>query len=296
MNDSSAMNGDPSPLPSKPPPLPMLSNLPQILARQTGLSSGDLMRIAAVQDQLGLGFIEAAMRLKLIHQADLDMAMGGDPHPVSAPQPHAKPSTELLSVHDPFEPYSESIRALRTELALRADGEPSNLIAVLSPARGEGRSRLVAELAVAFAQLGQDTLLVDADLRSPRQHELFGADNDQGLAQALAEGRAPRAQPVLGLPSLSVLTAGPRPQNPLELLSDASFEQFMNGWRHRHQHVLIDTPPTTQYADAIAIAARAQRVLLVVRRHVTGFGTGRELIRRLQSTRAKVVGSVISAF
>ncbi|MGQ0620234.1 MAG: CpsD/CapB family tyrosine-protein kinase [Panacagrimonas sp.] len=279
------------------PPLPpTLTTLPQIIARQTGLSGSDLQRIGSVQQQLGLGFIEAAMRLKLIDQTDLDMAISGQSRPATIVEPHAKPSTELLSAHDPFEPYSEGIRALRTELAWRAKGEVSNVVAVMSPARGEGRSRLVAELAVAFAQLGQDTLLVDADLRSSRQHELFGADNDQGLAQALAEGRPPRLQAVAGLPSLMVLTAGPRPKNPLELLSDASFEELVNNWRRRHQHVLIDTPPVTRFADAIAVANQARRVLLVTRRHQTGFVTSRELIRKLQSSRARIVGSVINAF
>lgn len=274
----------------------MLIQLPQIIARRAGLSGQDLQRIAAVQNQLGLGFIEAAMRLKLIDQSDLDVAMGTEPRPGSGLVPYAKPVAELLGVHDPFEPYCEGIRTLRTELALRVAPKESNVFAVLSPTRGEGRSRLAAELAIAFAQLGQDTLLVDADLRSPRQHELFGANNDQGLAQALVDGRAPRLQAVAGLPSLMLVTAGPRPQNPLELLADTNFEEFISGWRRRHQHVVIDTPPVTQCADAIAIATEARRVLLITRRHQTGFVQGRELIRKLQSTGAQIVGSVINAF
>lgn len=275
---------------------PLLHNLPQVIAQRTGLSESDMRRISAVQKQLGLGFIEAALRLNLISQADLDVAMGADARQAQVSAPHAKPSSELLSAHDPYEPYCEAIRSLRTELALRAEGEACNVIAVVSPDRGEGRSRLAAELAIAFAQLGQDTLLVDADLRQSRQHELFGADNDAGLAQALTDGRTPRVQGVSGLPSLSLLPAGSRPPNPLELLSDSAFENVMSGWRRRHQHVLIDTPSIRSCADAIAIAAQARRVLLVSRRHVSSYEASRELVRKLQSTRAQIVGSVIQSF
>lgn len=295
---SEVLNELPQHRDARPPPAggPLLHNLPQFIAQRTGLTDADMRRIAAVQRQLGLGFIEAALRLQLISQTDLDVAMGAETRQATQVEPHAKPSSELLGAHDPFEPYCEGIRSLRTELALRAEGEACNVIVVVSPDHGEGRSRLAAELAIAFAQLGQDTLLVDADLRHSRQHELFGADNDDGLAQALAEGRSPRLQGVAGLPSLSVLTAGSRPQNPLELLSDSAFESAMSGWCRRHQHVLIDTSPARICADAVAVAAQAGRVLMVARRHLTGFEATRELVRKLQSARAQIVGSVIQSF
>src|SRR5204863_1035561 len=125
----------------------------------------------------------------------------------------------LVPAHALYHERSEQIRLLRTELLLRHEGAGANLIAVVSANPGEGRSQLAAELAISCSQLGQPTLLVDADLRRPRQYALFDADNRRGLACALAHGVKPLLQAVEGLPSLALLTSGPSPPNPLELLS-----------------------------------------------------------------------------
>lgn len=270
--------------------------LAQTLARRSGLTDSDLKRINMVQDQLGLGFIEAAMRLGLVTQSDLDEVLAeGDTGP-DVTHAVARPVPSLTSAHDPFDPYSERIRALRTELLMRAPKDEANVLAVMSPGRGEGRSRIAAELAITFAQLGQSTLLVDCDLRRSSQHELFGADNDQGLAQALVEGRAPQVQAVVGLPSLSVLTAGPRLATPLEILSDPMFGEMLMGWRRRYRHIILDTPAVTEYSDGLAVASHACRVLLIARADSTSLADCRDMIRRLKSARAEVVGSVLNAF
>ena len=95
--------------------------------------------------------------------------------------------------HDPYDPRCEKIRALRTELLLRRElTDRADIVALLSPCPGEGRSLLAAELAIAFAQTGRPTLLVDADLRRPQQHLLFGTDNRQGLSQAIEHGVKPQ--------------------------------------------------------------------------------------------------------
>ncbi|HKY90207.1 MAG TPA: CpsD/CapB family tyrosine-protein kinase, partial [Nevskiaceae bacterium] len=192
--------------------------------------------------------------------------------------------------------FSEQVRMLRTELLLRAEAETCNVLAVMSPAAAEGRSRIAAELAVAFSQIGQPTLLVDADLREPRQQELFGAPNEHGLAQALVDGRAPPISAVAGLPCLSVLTAGPRPQNPSELLAEPTFGELLKNWRRRHRHIVIDTPPVSEFADGLSVATYAGRVLLVGRKHHTSMDEMRTLLQRIEATQARVVGSVLCAF
>lgn len=270
--------------------------LAQVLARRSGLTDSDLKRVNVVQDQLGLGFIEAAMRLNLITQSDLDAVLAGDQPEKSNVNAVARPSSSLLSAHDPFDPYSESIRALRTELLMRAPADQCNVLAIMSPGAGEGRSRLAAELAIAFAQLGQSTLLVDCDLRRSRQQELFGADNDEGLAQALIEGQVPKVQGVVGLPSLTVLTAGPRPSTPLEILSDPMFGEMLEGWRRRHRHIILDTPAVTEFSDGLAVATHAGRVLLISRVGHTLMARSKDLIKRLESARAVVVGGVLNRF
>lgn len=270
--------------------------LSQTLARRSGLTDSDLKRVSVVQDQLGLGFIEAAMRLGLVTQSDLDEVLASENSDHEVTHAVARPVPSLTSAHDPFDPYSERIRALRTELLMRAPQQESNVITVMSPGRGEGRSRLAAELAITFAQLGQSTLLVDCDLRRSSQHELFGADNDQGLAQALVEGKAPQVQAVVGLPSLSVLTAGPRLATPLEILSDPMFGEMLAGWRRRYRHIILDTPAVSEYSDGLAVASHAGRVLVVSRTHKTSLSDCKDMVRRLQSARAAVIGAVLNSF
>lgn len=210
----------------------------------------------------------------------------------------AAPSAYLLLAHQPYHPHSEQIRSLRTELLLRhEDVDSANVVAVLSPCPGEGRSQLAAELAISFAQLGRPTLLVDADLRRPRQHALFGADNTRGLSQALVREREkPHLQSVAGLHSLALLTAGPLPPNPLELLSDRRFEALADEWRQTFQFVLLDTPPVGLYADGLAVATIVGRVLSLSRARRTTFTDTREMLRRLAATQSRILGAVINRF
>lgn len=280
----------------RPPQVDEPRRLSHVLARRSGLTEADLERIAETQDRFGLDFIAAAMRTGLVTQADLDAVLAEGQ--VDAPLVAAsiRPVPELVSAHDPFSPFSESIRALRTELLLRAPAEQANVFAVMSPGRGEGRSRLAAELAICFAQLGQSTLLVDCDLRRSHQHALFGADNDLGLARSLVDGGVPRVEPVAGFSSLWLLTAGPRPATPLEALSGPDFREMLTGWQRRYRHVILDTPAASEFSDGLSVAAQTGRVLVIARVDHTRHGQMREMLRRLQSARASVVGAVLNRF
>ena len=100
----------------------------------------------------------------------------------------------------------------------------------------------------------------------------------------------------MGLPSLSVLTAGPRLATPLEILSDPMFGEMLTGWRRRYRHIILDTPAVTEYSDGLAVASHAGRVLLIARADSTNLADCRDMIRRLKSARAEVVGSVLNAF
>lgn len=207
------------------------------------------------------------------------------------------PSTDLVLAYDSMHRRSEAIRALRTKLLLMRDrSRHSGTLAVLSPCAGEGRSYLCAELAIAFAQLGRHTLLVDADLRSPRQHRLFGTHNEWGLVQTLCQGEHPRLHGVHGVPYLSVLASGGTPPNPLELLSGDRFEHLLGAWQQDYEFLLIDTPPVTRYSDGLAIAALASRALIVCRAPVTSFKDLKEMTRHLAAAPTRVVGAVITRF
>jgi protein-tyrosine kinase len=208
-----------------------------------------------------------------------------------------KPSELLLLAHDPNHPRSESLRTLRTELLLRTRNVGiTGVIALLSPCAAEGRSQLAAELAIAFAQLGRRTLLVDADLRRPRQHVLFGAENAKGLAQALVDGGAIHLRGIEGLPQMALLTSGALPPNPLELLSGVRFERLMAEWRRSFEFVVLDTPPVAESSDAITVATVAGQVLILSRAGVTPFNSLKEMSRKLEATHARALGAVIGKF
>lgn len=207
------------------------------------------------------------------------------------------PGHSLLMAHDPDNPRCEKVRALRTELLLRnTSTDRADIIALLSPGAGEGRSLLAAELALAFAQTGSPTLLVDADFRHPHQHLLFGTDNRQGLAQAIEHDVKPLLHPVHGVPRMSVLTGGVIANNPLELLSSSGFATMLDEWRDNFKFVVIDTPPATDYTDGLAIASLAGHVLALSRARHTPYRDMQNMLRRLNATGSQILGGVISHF
>jgi protein-tyrosine kinase len=282
-----------------------------------GLSSESLERIVDTMRSERVSFGEAALQLGLATPKDLEDAslwlgrQDGSPSLIETairraqgntslalrPGEMVQPGHQLTLLHSPDSPHSERIRALRTELMLLLeDVRRGNICALLSPGPAEGRSQLCAELAIAFAQLGRRTLLVDADLRHPRQHVFFGADNQWGLAQALALGETPYLYTVQGVPELSLMTAGVIPPNPLELVSNRRFDRMVSDWRRTYDFVLIDTPPVSLYADALAIATAARRVLVVSRTETTSFTSMKELLRRLAPTQARILGAVLNKF
>jgi protein-tyrosine kinase len=209
----------------------------------------------------------------------------------------ARPTPRLAAASDVLDPRCEKIRALRTELLLRAEpGAGAEVIALLSPGTGEGRSQLAAELAITFAQLDRPTLLVDADLRHPSQHLLFAADNKSGLSQAITHDRTPCFQHVDGLPHLSLLTAGPTPDNAPELLLNKRFAALVAEWRESFDFVVLDTAPVTGYSDGLAVASVVKRVLVLSRARHTPYAESRDMLRRLGAIRSQIVGAVINHF
>lgn len=254
-------------------------------------------RISDAEHRLGVGFTDAAVFLGLVTQEEVDAVRAIRNRLVVIHHDRVKPDDSLMLIRDPFDPHSERVRSLRTELLLRRDAPgQADVIVVMSPCAGEGRSQLAAELAIAFSQLGQPTLLVDADLRHPRQHLLFGADNKQGLSDAIALDLAPYLHPVEGLPHLSLLTAGPAPQNPLELLCDGRFETMIDDWRRSFAYVVFDTAPVERYSDALAVATLVGRVLAVCRAQHTSYADTRNMLRRLAATQSRILGAVVNHF
>jgi protein-tyrosine kinase len=216
---------------------------------------------------------------------------------VAALEPIARPDERLVMAYDSCDPRCERVRALRTELMLRCErSDHAHVIALLSPCPGEGRSLLAADMAIAFGQAGLRTLLVDADLRRPQQHMLFGTDNRHGLADGIKSGQPPQVFSVFGEPHLSLLTAGDVPGDPLQLLSSRNFAALVDDWRQAFRFVVIDTAPIASFADGLAVANLVGEVLVLSRAQRTPYREMDLMLRRLAATRATILGAVISHF
>jgi receptor protein-tyrosine kinase len=189
------------------------------------------------------------------------------------------------------------MRAIRGQLMLRWFdlSEQRQTLAIIGSQRGEGRSWLAANLAVVFAQLGERTLLIDADMRNPRQHELFMLQNKSGLSTLLAHrSREEAIVRITDLVGLSVLPAGPVPPNPSELLNRPAFEELLAHARSSYDVVLIDTPSLSAGDDAAMIAVRAGAVVALARSRQTRVAAFNDIVAGLSSAGVAVVGSVLN--
>lgn len=256
-------------------------------------------RILRAQRELNLRFGDAAIHLGLLSEADIRQALSRQFDYPYLQHGASKVNEAVVAAYDPFAPQVEALRALRSQLMLRwFDGEQGHkALAIVSPAKQEGRSWFAANLAVVFSQLGERTLLIDADLRNPVQHKLFGVDNQAGLSTVLA-GRAgtEAIKRIPALLDLSVLTAGAVPPNPQELLARNQLTQLLAQLGERFDVILIDTPAGEHCADSQTLAARAGGALMVARRNRSRLTAVRSLAERLQHGNAALVGSVLNQY
>jgi chain length determinant protein tyrosine kinase EpsG len=216
--------------------------------------------------------------------------------------PYLEPGQDGISeeVSVAYRPYGrdvEALRALRTQLKIRwFEGVSSGrALAIISPRHRDGRSYLAANLAVAFSQLGERTLLIDADMRRPRQHQLFQLPDSSGLSTILA-GRDDEGaiQRLPQLANLAVLPAGPIPPNPVELLERSTFSRLLEHLRGDYDAILVDTPAAAEHSDAHTAALRCHAALMVVRKNVTRISEARALADAVRS--AEIVGTVLNEF
>jgi protein-tyrosine kinase len=205
--------------------------------------------------------------------------------------------SELVAISQPYAPQIEALRVLRGQLMMRWFDDEHRSLAIVSAKAGEGCSYLAANLAVIFAQLGQRTLLIDANLRDPRQHLIFKLKGNIGLSAILAGSADIGAATQLeSVENLSVLSAGAAVSNPLELLSRASFKGIIKQAVAQYDVVLVDATPVTVTADAQATVAHCGSALLVARLNYTKFSDLTEMRDQIAITGAQIVGSVINDF
>ena len=262
-----------------------------------GLSEAQVEEILSHQRLHGIRFGEAAVALQLATRDDVLWALSQQFHYPYAPGDGASFNSELIAAVDPFHRQTESFRDIRSQLMLGAlaPEQPRRALAVMSPNIGDGKSFFAANLAVVFSQLGARTLLIDADMRTPRQHALFGVPNDYGLSSILSGRSDTKAiHSLQDLPSLFVLPVGTLPPNPLELLQRPAFGLLVNELLGKFDHVIVDTPSSTHGADCRVLAAKCGVAMIIGRRGKSRMKALQGLVSEVTRGPAKFAGVVIN--
>jgi receptor protein-tyrosine kinase len=260
------------------------------------LSEEEVMRIVDAQIATGLRFGEMGMRLGMLTEEDVNKALARQ-YGYSYLTPNdTRLSPQLYAAFEPFGARSEAIRELRSQLSFRWFNDRFAALVITSARRGEGASSVAANLAIAFAQLGERTALIDADMRRPAQHRLFGLNPAEGLSGLLV-GRASVKEiftPVNEFENLFVACAGAVPPNPQELLGRVNFSYLIESAPASFDVVIIDAPPLLECADAQLPVARARGCVLSTRLNKTSL-TDLEKVRSfLHPTGAQIVGTVVN--
>jgi chain length determinant protein tyrosine kinase EpsG len=269
-------------------------NIGKLLQAAGKLKAKDMERVLKLQKEQNLRFGEAALKLGLVSEADIRQALSQQFQYPYIPESEASLSPELTAATAPTSKEAEALRSVRSELLLRWFRDGRKTLAVGSARADEGSSYLAANLAVLFAQMSRKVLLIDANMRQPRQQEIFNLGNGMGLSDILA-GRVPslQAHTVKPFHNLSVLTAGSPPPNPAELLARPYFGTLLAGLETSYDIILLDTAPSQLSSDFQAVAARAGGMLIATRRNVSRVAPLAELKEKLTLTGAQVVGAVV---
>jgi receptor protein-tyrosine kinase len=271
--------------------------LGQILADLGKLRHKDIDKVLRLQNRRGLRFGEAACKLRLVRHADLQQALAiqfGYPCLQSG---DGQLSAELVSAYRPFSKQGEALRDLRSQLLLSCFNQENGALAIVSPRPRDGRSFAAANLAISFAQWGRKTLLIDADLRTPKQHTLFNLDNKIGLSGVLrGRDRRKAIKTIPAFANLDVLPAGSTPPNPIELVGRPEFMQLLDEAQQTYNVVIVDTPAAANCADAQVIAAQTANALLIARKDVSRLDELQELIDRVSSSGTQVVGAALNRY
>ncbi len=207
-----------------------------------------------------------------------------------------KKGRNLITESSPRSPISEQYRTIRTNLQFSAVDSELQAILFTSAGREEGKSTSVANVAVVYAQQGKKVLLIDADMRKPTVHYSFRADNIRGLSNLLVEqATIEDAIQETRVENLHVITSGPIPPNPAELLASKKMESLMEELKNMYDVILIDSPPVLAVTDALILSALVDGVVLVVRSKQTEIEAAQKAVELLDSSRAKLLGAILNS-
>jgi succinoglycan biosynthesis transport protein ExoP len=236
-----------------------------------------------IRRRLGLPVVGLIPQLRPADETVQAAAGGGPLHPM------------LCSHYRSRSREAEAYRGVRTSLYFSTNGEGHKVIQITSPNPQDGKSTLTANLALSIAQSGKRILLIDADLRKPQVHKLFGLSGDTGLVSIIT-GEADPGEVICpsSVPGLSLLPCGPVPSNPAELLTAPRFKELLDVLREQFDFVLIDTPPLLAVTDPSVVAPRVDGVLLTLRLTKNGRPSAERAKEMLDTLGANVLGVVVN--
>lgn len=207
-----------------------------------------------------------------------------------------KPLSALVSLEDTRSATAEAYRHLRTSLLFSSAGKPPQTILVTSSQPSEGKTTTAINIAITLAQSGAEVVIIDCDLRRPRLHSHFDLPNSSGLTNYLSGENNPEAliQTYPGLENLKIITSGPIPPNPAELLGSAEMRSLLQYLRGNFQHVIVDSPPAISFTDASILSTVVDGVVLVAMAGKSSVALMRKFKQRLSNIGARIYGVVLN--
>lgn len=269
----------------------------ELMRESRKLTDEQIEQILLHQREHDVRFGEAAVALEFVTRDDVVWALAQQFHYPYVPGERTG-NPELVVAANPFSDEAEAFRELRSQLMMSVmNGEdPRRALSVISPNIGDGKSYLAANVAIAFSQLGGRTLLVDADMRTPRQQAVFDIGHPMAGLSGILSGRAEQnvIVQIPDLPSLYLLPAGAVPPNPLELVQRPAFGLLMAELLSKFDYVVVDTPANVHGADARVIAAKCGAALVMGRKGKSRMALMDKLLKSLGKSAVKVAGVVMN--
>ena len=200
--------------------------------------------------------------------------------------------TNLITVNDPHSPAAEAYQSLRTNIEFSQLETPLKTLLITAAAEAADKSLALANLAVIMARTGDNVIVIDGDLRRPRQHEIFNLSNQEGLSTWLA-GDGPAPLQNSGIDGLRVLVSGPAVPNPVALLSSKRLPEGLEELREQADYIVCDAPPILAVTDAAIWASRVDGVVLVINSGATKREHAQRAKAILDKVRAHIVGAAL---
>ncbi|WP_232311255.1 CpsD/CapB family tyrosine-protein kinase [Robertmurraya korlensis] len=201
----------------------------------------------------------------------------------------------LITYSNPESIISEQFRTIRTNIHFLNEAEKNNLLVVSSPGQSEGKSTIIANTAISIAQQKEKVLLIDGNLRNPSIHQLFKVSNEVGLTDVLSE-KTPFCEAITkcNIDNLDLLTSGPIPLDPAELLESEKMKELLSHVKPLYDLILVDSPSVLEVTDTKVLANLCDGVILVVQKAKTKLEAAQESKKVLEFAKAPLVGVIVN--